>query len=107
MQAKLLTTVVIGGGFSGIEIAGHLYDLAKSIRHYYKFAEGIKPRMIVIQRGERILPELQHETLSEFALHKLKQDGVEVLKSGVREISKNEVHLTDGDDWVTAFWQVL
>ena len=73
IQAKLLTTVVIGGGFSGVEIAGHLYDLAKSIRRYYKFAEGIEPRMIVIQRGERILPELQHETLSEFALQKLRQ----------------------------------
>jgi len=97
IQAKLLTTVVIGGGFSGVEIAGHLFDLAKSIRRYYKFAEGIEPRMIVIQRGERILPELQHEALSEFALHKLKQDGVEVLlKTGVREISKSEVHLTDG-----------
>ncbi len=71
IQAKLLTTVVIGGGFSGVEIAGHLYDLAKNIRRYYKFAEGIGPRMIVIQRGERILPELQRETLSKFALQKL------------------------------------
>jgi NADH dehydrogenase len=98
IQAKLLTTVVIGGGFSGVEIAGHLYDLAKSIRRYYEFAEGIGPRMIVIQRGERILPELQHETLSEFALQKLRQDGVEVLlETGVREISKNEVHLNDGE----------
>jgi NADH dehydrogenase len=97
IQAKLLTTVVIGGGFSGVEIAGHLYDLAKRIRRYYKFAEGIEPRMIVIHRGERIVPELQHETLSEFALQKLRKDGVEVLlKTGVREISKNEVHLTDG-----------
>ena len=98
VQAKLLTTVVIGGGFSGVEIAGHLYDLAKRIRRHYKFAVGIKPRMIVIQRGERILPELQHETLSDFALQKLRRDGVEVLlKTGVLEISKNEVHLTDGE----------
>jgi NADH dehydrogenase len=98
IQAKLLTTVVIGGGFSGVEIAGHLYDLAKSIRRHYKFADGIEPRMIVIQRGERILPELQHETLSEFALQRLRRDGVEVLlKTGVREISKNAVHLTDGE----------
>jgi NADH dehydrogenase len=98
IQARLLTTVVIGGGFSGVEIAGHLYDLAKTIRRYYEFREGIEPRMIVIQRGERILPELQHETLSEFALQKLRQDGVEVLlKTGVREISKNEVHLANGE----------
>jgi NADH dehydrogenase len=98
MQAKLLTTVVIGGGFSGVEIAGHLYDLAKSVRRYYTFAEGIEPRMIVIQRGERILPELQHEMLSEFALRKLRQGGVEVLlKTGVREISKDEVHLSNGE----------
>jgi NADH dehydrogenase len=97
IQARLLTTVVIGGGFSGVEIAGHLYDLAKTIRRYYEFREGVEPRMIVIQRGERILPELQHETLSEFALQKLRQNGVEVLlKTGVREISKDEVHLTDG-----------
>jgi NADH dehydrogenase len=98
IQARLLTTVVIGGGFSGVEIAGHLYDLAKTIRRYYEFREGIEPRMIIIQRGERILPELQHETLSEFALQKLREDGVEVLlKTGVREISKDEVHLTDGE----------
>jgi NADH dehydrogenase len=88
---------VLGGGFSGVEVAGHLFDLAKSVRRYYQLAPGVEPRMILVQRGDRIIPELQHESLSAFALKKLQQNGVEVLlKTSVREVSKTEVHLTDG-----------
>jgi NADH dehydrogenase len=95
VQAKLLTTVVLGGGFSGAEVAGHLHDLAKSMRSQYRLA--VEPRTIVVQRGERIIPELQHATLSEFALRKLRANGVEVLlKSAVREVTKSQVHLQGG-----------
>ena len=96
-QAKLLTCIVVGGGFSGVEIAGHLHDLGASIRPYYRFAEGVCHRTIVLHRGERVIPEFRHEALSDYALRKMRANGVEVqLKTGVREVSKTEVHLSDG-----------
>ena len=35
VRQRLLTVVVIGGGFSGVEVAGHIADLMQAIRRFY------------------------------------------------------------------------
>ena len=35
IKRRLLTFVVVGGGYSGVEIAGHILDLFHSIHEYY------------------------------------------------------------------------
>src|SRR6516162_622981 len=56
-RQRLLTVVVVGGGFTGVEAAGHLYDLMLNIHPFYPQLKAIRPRMVLLQRGARIVPE--------------------------------------------------
>jgi len=95
---RLLTIVVVGGGFTGVEAAGHLFDLMQNIRPFYPQLSGIRPRMVLLQRGGRIVPEFQHDSLSEFALRKLRQNGVEVmLNTEVNEVTARYIRLGTGE----------
>jgi NADH:ubiquinone reductase (H+-translocating) len=97
-RQRLLTAVVVGGGFTGVEAAGHLFDLMRNIHPFYPQLSRSRPRMVLLQRGARIVPEFQHDSLSEFALRKLRQNGVEVrLKTEVKEVTARYVRLGTGE----------
>jgi NADH dehydrogenase len=97
-RQQLLTVVVIGGGFSGVEIAGHLFDLMQNVRPFYPQLLGVEPQLLLLQHGERILPELQHVSLSAYAAAKLRQRGVGVrLGCTVREVTVEHVLLQGGE----------
>ena len=63
-RQRLLTVVVVGGGFTGVEGAGHLFDLMRNVKHFYPQLNRTRPRMVLLQRGVRIVPEFQHDSLS-------------------------------------------
>jgi NADH dehydrogenase len=95
-RENLLTFVVVGGGFAGVETAGELNDfLRDSVKDYYHNIESKDIRVIIIQSGNRLLPEMSEE-LSKFALRKLTQSGVEVLLNArVTGASATSVKLKD------------
>ncbi|MGG6459865.1 MAG: FAD-dependent oxidoreductase, partial [Candidatus Eiseniibacteriota bacterium] len=97
LRTSLLTFVVIGGGFSGVEIVGELNDFViDSIKHFYHNLEKAKIRRVLVNSGARILPEVTEE-LSEFALQKLRENGIEViLNTRVIDITSQGVKLNDG-----------
>jgi NADH dehydrogenase len=79
LKRSLITFVVVGGGFSGVETVGELNDFVReSIKHYYHNLEDKDVKIILVNSGKRILPEVTEE-LAEFALQKLRKDGVEVI----------------------------
>jgi len=97
-RQRLLTVVVVGGGFTGVEAGGHLFDLMRNIQPFYPQLSGYRPRMVLLQRGARIVPEFQHDSLSDFALRKLRQNGVEVrLNTEVKEVTARYVRLGTGE----------
>lgn len=97
-RRRLLTVVVIGGGFSGVEVAGHLADLMQSLRRFYPELKAETPRIVLLQKGGRILPELDHEALSGFALGKLRENGIEVRLNTVAQLATPvEVELESGE----------
>ena len=69
--------VVIGGGFSGVEVAGELVDCLASIRRYYPRVAADELKVTVLHDGERLLPELPPR-LGAAALRSLRRRGVEV-----------------------------
>ena len=77
-RQRLLTVVVIGGGFSGVEVAGHIADLMQAMRRFYPELRNEPPRIVLLQKGDSLLPELHHKSLSAFTLRKLRQNGIEV-----------------------------
>lgn len=80
-QRRLLTFVVVGGGPTGVEMAGAIAEVA----HYTLPAEfrHIDPRaarVILIEAGPRLLPTFP-EDLSAYARRALERMGVEVMTS--------------------------
>jgi NADH:ubiquinone reductase (H+-translocating) len=97
-RQRLLTVVVIGGGFSGVETAGHIADLKKAIRRFYPKLQHETPHVVLLQKGKQLLPELQHESLSKFTLKKLKQNGIKVrLETSAKKVDSVAVHLNSGE----------
>jgi len=97
-RQRLLTVVVIGGGFSGVEIAGHIADLMHATHRFYPELRNEPPRIVLLQKGESLLPELHHKSLSEFTLRKLRQNGIEVrLETSAKKADPVAVHLKPGE----------
>jgi NADH dehydrogenase len=68
LRKSLLTFVVVGGGFGGVETVGELNDFVKeTVREFYKniFISDIK--IILVNSHDKILPEVGEE-LGDFAL---------------------------------------
>ena len=92
-----LTFVIIGGGFAGVETAGELNDfLRDAAKDYYHNIEPEDIRVVIIQAGKRLLPEMSEE-LGNFAMQRLIESGIEViLNSPVIGATANSVELKDG-----------
>ena len=59
LKKSLMTFVVVGGGFSGVETVGELNDFVhESIRDYYHNLNYDDTRIILVNSGERVLPEV-------------------------------------------------
>jgi NADH dehydrogenase len=99
LKTSLLTFVVVGGGFSGIETVGELNDFIQdSIKHYYHNIKREHARVILVNSGTRVLPEVT-EDLSEFTLQKLRKNGIKViLNSRVTGATINSVKLNYGSE---------
>src|SRR5215211_6592605 len=78
-RKSLITYVVVGGGFAGVETIGEINDFIKeSIRDYYQNIDIKDVTVILINSGPVILPEMD-ERLGKFALEELKKKNVEVI----------------------------
>lgn len=76
---KFMTFVVVGGGFSGVEIVGELNDFVReSAENFYRNIDGSKIKVILISAGPRILPEVGDD-LGNFASDSLKKAGIEII----------------------------
>ncbi|MFN0070207.1 MAG: FAD-dependent oxidoreductase [Chloroflexota bacterium] len=95
-RASLLTFVVCGAGFSGVEMAAELLDYLVDSVKLYSHIDRSEIRIVLLQSGARILPEIS-EKLAAFAHRKLQARGVEIrLGARLASATATRVHLTDG-----------
>jgi NADH dehydrogenase len=91
----LLTFVVAGGGFSGVECIAEMNDFLREAVHAYHDISEKDLRLILLQRGDRILPELT-ESVAAFAHKLLARRGVEIrLGAGLKAVSAGTVVVAD------------
>jgi NADH dehydrogenase len=74
-RREMLTFVVAGGGFAGMELAGALNDFARGMLADYPNLRAEDLRIIVVHSRERILPELS-ASLAAYALERMMARGV-------------------------------
>ena len=53
-RQEILSIVVVGAGFSGVEIAGNIADLVDRVHCYYPQLRGVRARISLLQRGKRL-----------------------------------------------------
>jgi len=78
LRRKLLTFVVGGGGFSGVEAIAELNDFIHEVKGNYLRLRNEEARCVLVQSGDRILPEMA-EPLAIFAQKLLRRRGVEII----------------------------
>jgi NADH:ubiquinone reductase (H+-translocating) len=88
--------LVIGGGFSGVEVAGAIIDCIKGIGKYFPHAMSDIARVSLVHSGDRLLPEMAPR-LGAAALRQLRRRGVDVrLLTAAAAIDAEGVDLRDG-----------
>ncbi len=94
-RRRLLTFVVAGGGFSGVECIAEMNDfLRDAVSAYHNITE-CDLRLILLQRGDRILPEVT-PSLAAFAHKLLAKRGVEIrLRADLKAVTANAVVVED------------
>jgi NADH:ubiquinone reductase (H+-translocating) len=80
-RAALLTFVIVGGGPTGVELAGAIAELARvTLPPEFRRIDTRRARIVLIEAGPRVLPAFA-EDLSDYAKNSLEQLGVEVVLS--------------------------
>ena len=77
LKQSLLTFVIAGAGFSGVEAAGELHEMLERALPMYPNITMDHIRTIIVQRGQQILPELS-SSLGEYAAKQLRNRGVDI-----------------------------
>jgi NADH dehydrogenase len=96
LRDRLLTFVVAGGGFSGVETIAGMNDFVHEALAYYPHLAPEMIRMVLVHPGAVILPELS-PSLGRYAERKLAARGVEIrLGTKVTAASDATVTLSDG-----------
>lgn len=98
VREPLLTVVVAGGGFAGVETVAAVNDFLHEAVRFYPRLTRREIRMVLVDPGELILPELGPD-LGAYAQRKLAERGVEV-RTGVRVTGYDERGVTLGDGTV-------
>jgi NADH dehydrogenase len=93
-KRRMLTFVIIGGGLVGVELYGELTAFVDGIAPLYKNVNRDQVRFILLQGGERIMPEI-NPILAAYGARVLgKRRGAEIrTKTIVRVIEPGQVHL--------------
>ena len=96
-RKAMLTFVIAGGGFAGVELAGALNDFARGILADYPNLRSEDVRIVLVHSRDRILPELS-ESLGLYAQQRMEMRGVEFrLNTRLTDAREGAVVLSDGE----------
>jgi len=89
--------VIIGGGFSGVEVAGELSGFLAKSQRWYRHSQLDPARVVIVDGGPHLLPELP-ERLGRFTERKLSRHGGVEVRLGIRSeaIDARGVELNKG-----------
>ncbi|MDQ2901476.1 MAG: FAD-dependent oxidoreductase, partial [Acidobacteriota bacterium] len=96
VRREILTFVVGGGGYTGVETMAALNDLARTSVHDYPNVSPDEIGTLIIEPGDRLLAEISPD-LASFAQKKLEEHGIKViLKTKIASATPNYVEVEGG-----------
>jgi NADH:ubiquinone reductase (H+-translocating) len=99
LRRKLLTFMVIGGGYAGIELLTELEDMARYATRYYENIEPSDLRWVLVEAANRIMPEVSLR-MGVYTVERLLERGIEVfLETRVSGMVGGRVILDDGTEF--------
>lgn len=95
-RRRLLTFVVVGGGYSGVETAGEILDLVRAAAALYPSVDVEDIHVVLVHSRDHLLPTMTRR-LSEYCARVLRRRGLDLrLNVRVHSLTATEVHLSDG-----------
>ncbi|MEM1310593.1 MAG: NAD(P)/FAD-dependent oxidoreductase [Cyanobacteria bacterium P01_H01_bin.153] len=95
-RQQLLTFVIVGGGPTGVEMAGTLVELQRSLRRDYPGIDWREMRIVLVQSGDNLLVNLPPR-LGHYTTDKLRRLGVKVhFHTRVSRLTEQVVEFADG-----------
>ena len=93
---KMIRFIIGGGGFSGVELAGELHNLAKIMSWKYNYPLE-KIEILIVEGANQLLPGLP-EDLSAKIYDRLKMLGLEIrLNNLITEVSAGQIKVSTGE----------
>lgn len=100
-RRALLTIVVVGGGPTGVELAGAIAEIARQVmKSDFRAIDPTETRVILVEAGPRVLSSFP-ESLSAHAAEELTERGVEV-RTGVRVTAIDDSSVSLGSERIAA-----
>jgi NADH dehydrogenase len=99
LRRKLLTFLVVGGGYAGVEALAELADMSRYASRYYENIKESDLRWVLVEAAGRIMPEVS-APMGEYTVKQLLQSGIEVfLDTRVKSMEGGHVVLDDGTEF--------
>jgi len=96
-RSELLTFVVAGAGFTGVETIGELVEWKKKLCRNYDINES-EVKLVLVEALDKILPILNDSLIAKSERYLLKH-GVEIIKSSpITNVDKNFINLKNGNE---------
>ncbi len=98
IREQMMTFVVVGGGPTGVELAGALSEIARhTIRNDFRHIHPEDARIVIVEAADHVLAHYPPE-LCERAADKIRELGIEIhTQTRVTHVTDQEVHLSSVD----------
>jgi NADH dehydrogenase len=77
-RMRLLTIVVVGGGFTGVEATGEMVELFRNVKRFYPHVRKADVRIVLVEGGKTLLPGLPAR-MGSYSARDLERRGVTVV----------------------------
>ncbi len=96
--SRQATVVVVGGGPTGVEMAGTLAELRSALQSAFPSEDPASVRVVLVEQTPQLLGPFAAR-LRSYALRQLERRGVDVrLSTGITEVGPDHVRLSDGTE---------
>lgn len=106
LRQEFLTFVIVGGGPTGVELAGAIAEIARqTLKHDFRSIDPAQTRVVIVESGDRVLGQFSPES-SASAAQQLEKLGVEIITGQrVTGITREAVQIGEASLRArTAFW---